>query len=412
MKTTTSAQEMAEESPNDAADTLSMGDDEPPGSIATTRRFFASVSSENWGDWHWQFKNRITSVGELSRYLPLSSKQQAQLRLVSLKYPLAITPYYLSLIDLANPTDPVYAQAVPVAEELTMAGEGMEDPLAERVHTVVPGLVHRYPDRVLMVLTDICPMLCRHCTRKREWRTGAWTRNRTEIQDMLEYIRQHREVRDVIISGGDPLTLSTDRLEAVLAGIREIKHVEIIRFGTRCPVVLPQRIDSELCRMLSQYGPIWLNTHFNHPCEITPEAVHACDKLLRAGVPINNQAVLLKGVNDSLETQRALCHGLLCAKVRPYYLFQCDSVQGTEHFWTPVEKGIEIIEKLRGFTSGLAVPTYVIDLPHGGGKIPVGQNYILAQDGDGFLVRNYQGRLSHYTNPGVVYTACKEQVLA
>ena len=404
------APEIVDEPPSNTTGILGVEDDEPLGSAAS--RFFASVGPGNWHDWRWQFKNRITSVEELSRYLPLSGKQQTQLRLVSLKYPFAVTPYYLSLINPTDHADPVRAQAVPVAEELTMAGEGLEDPLAEQAHSVVPGLVHRYPDRVLMVLTDICPMLCRHCTRKREWRTGVWTRSPAEIQAMLDYIRRRPEVRDVVISGGDPLTLSTARLEAVLAGLRGIKHVEIIRFGTRCPVVLPQRIDDELCQVLSKYGPIWLNTHFNHPREITPEAMSACDRLLRAGVPVNNQAVLLKGVNDSLETQRALCQGLLRAKVRPYYLFQCDDVQGTEHFWTPVEKGLQIIEGLRGFTSGLAVPTYVIDLPHGGGKIPVGPNYILGQEGDGFLVRNYQGHLSHYKNPENIQVMCQERVPA
>ena len=410
METATLTPEIAEEPPSGTTRVLAEND-EPPSSVVTTDRLFASVSPENWCDWRWQFKNRITSVEELSKHLHLSDKQQARLRLVSLKYPFAITPYYLSLIDPAAIADPVYAQAVPAVEELVMADEGLEDPLAEQAHSMVPGLVHRYPDRVLMVLTNVCPMLCRHCTRKREWRTGAWTRSPAEVQGMIDYVRQHPEVRDVIISGGDPLVLSTARLETVLAKLREIKHVEIIRLGTRCPVVLPQRIDDELCRMLGKYGPIWLNTHFNHPREVTAEAMSACDKLLRAGIPINNQAVLLKGVNDRSETQRALCHGLLRAKVRPYYLFQCDKVQGTEHFWTPVESGIQIMEELRGFTSGLAVPTYVIDLPNGGGKIPVGQNYVMAQEGDGFLVRNYQGQLSHYKNPGTVQIVYKEQVL-
>ena len=410
METATLTPEIAEEPPSGTTRVLAEND-EPPSSVVTTDRLFASVSPENWRDWRWQFKNRITSVEELSKHLHLPDKQQARLRLVSLKYPFAITPYYLSLIDPAAFADPVYAQAVPAVEELVMADEGLEDPLAEQAHSMVPGLVHRYPDRVLMVLTNVCPMLCRHCTRKREWRTGAWTRSPAEVQGMIDYVRQHPEVRDVIISGGDPLVLSTARLETVLAKLREIKHVEIIRLGTRCPVVLPQRIDDELCRMLGKYGPIWLNTHFNHPREVTAEAMSACDKLLRAGIPINNQAVLLKGVNDRSETQRALCHGLLRAKVRPYYLFQCDKVQGTEHFWTPVESGIKIMEELRGFTSGLAVPTYVIDLPNGGGKIPVGQNYVMAQEGDGFLVRNYQGQLSHYKNPGTVQIVYKEQVL-
>jgi lysine 2,3-aminomutase len=321
---------------------------------------------------------------------------------VSIKYPLAITPYYLSLMNPDNPADPIRRQALPAQEELSMASIGMEDPLAEGEHSVVPGLVHRYPDRVLMVLTDICPMLCRHCTRKREWRRGGWVRTPAEVDAMLDYIRGHKEVRDVIVSGGDPLTLSTQRLEEVLAGIRRISHVEIIRIGTRVPVVLPQRIDDELCSILSKYGPIWLNTHFNHPRELTPEAAGACDRLLRAGVPVNNQSVLLKGVNDSVETQLKLCQGLLKIKVRPYYLFQCDDVQGTEHFWTPVETGVEIIRGMRGFTSGLAVPTFVIDLPNGGGKIPVGPDYILERNDRELTVRNYQGKIIHYQNPGSV----------
>jgi len=260
-------------------------------------------------------------------------------------------------------------------------------------------LVHRYPDRVLMVLTDICPMLCRHCTRKREWRHGGWVHNAEEIERMLDYIRKTEVVRDVVISGGDPLTLSARRLEEVLAGLRQIKHVEIIRIGTRFPVVLPQRIDDELCSMLSKYGPIWVNTHFNHPREITPEAAQACDRLLRAGIPVNNQSVLLRGVNDSVETQLKLCHELLRIKVRPYYLFQCDEVQGTEHLRTPVETGIKIIEGMRGHTSGLAVPSYVIDLPQGGGKVPVQPNYVVLQTSEELLIRNYQGRLFQYRNP-------------
>jgi lysine 2,3-aminomutase len=263
----------------------------------------------------------------------------------------------------------------------------------------VPGLVHRYPDRVLMVLTDICPMLCRHCTRKREWHNGGWVRNDTEIEAMLDYIRHNPVLRDVIISGGDPLTLSTERLESIIARIRAIPHVEIIRIGTRFPVVLPQRIDTELCNMLSKYGPIWLNTHFNHYDEITAESALACDRLVRAGVPVNNQCVLLRGINDTVEIQMKLGQGLLRSKVRPYYLFQCDEVQGTEHLHTPVETGIKIMEGLRGFTSGLAIPTYVIDLPFGGGKVPLQANYVVSQSKDELILRNYQGRLFRFRNP-------------
>jgi lysine 2,3-aminomutase len=242
-------------------------------------------------------------------------------------------------------------------------------------------------------------MLCRHCTRKREWLAGGWVRTSIEIDAMLNYIRKHNEIRDVIISGGDPLTLSTPRLESIIAKIRAIGHVEIIRIGTRFPVVLPQRIDDELCTMLARYGPIWLNTHFNHYREITPEAEAACDRLLRSGVPVNNQSVLLRGINDTVTTQLKLCQGLLRIKVRPYYLFQCDEVQGTEHLRTSVETGIEIIEGLRGHTSGLAVPSFVIDLPHGGGKVSLQPNYLLSQHEGELLLRNYQGRLFSYRNP-------------
>ncbi len=390
-----------EEPPGTTAVTREVEEEEPPSRVALRNRarFFGHVSDESWNDWKWHFRNRISSVDELIRYIPLSAKDQEQIRLVTTKYPLSVTPYYFSLIDWANPDDPVRIQAVPSFKEIGLAGMGTEDPLDEKGHSPVPGLVHRYPDRVLMVLTDICPMLCRHCTRKREWRHGGWVHNAEEIERMLDYIRKTEVVRDVVISGGDPLTLSARRLEEVLAGLRQIKHVEIIRIGTRFPVVLPQRIDDELCSMLSKYGPIWVNTHFNHPREITPEAAHACDRLLRAGIPVNNQSVLLRGVNDSVETQLKLCHELLRIKVRPYYLFQCDEVQGTEHLRTPVETGIKIIEGMRGHTSGLAVPSYVIDLPQGGGKVPVQPNYVVLQTSEELLIRNYQGRLFQYRNP-------------
>jgi lysine 2,3-aminomutase len=250
-----------------------------------------------------------------------------------------------------------------------------------------------------MVLTDICPVFCRHCNRKREWRHGAWTRTAAEIDVMLGYLRQHTEVRDVILSGGDPLTLSTDNLEAIISRLRAIKHIEIIRIGSRFPVVLPQRIDDELCNMLSRYSPIWLNTHFNHPNEVTPESAAACDRLLRAGVPVNNQTVLLRGVNDSVETQTRLCHALLKAKVRPYYLFQCDEVQGTEHLRTPVETGIKIIEGMRGYTSGLAVPNFAVDLVDGGGKVTLQPGYVLSMNDDELLLKNYEGKVFRYRNP-------------
>jgi len=374
-------------------------EEEPPGKTANNRhRFFGHITDNLWNDWKWQFRNRITTVEQLAQFIPLSAEEQAQLRLVTMRYPLSITPYYLSLINPHDPDDPIKEQAIPSILEMTMGSMGVEDPLDEKGDSVVLGLVHRYTDRVLMVLTDICPMLCRHCTRKREWRNG-WVRTPGEVEAMLDYIRHHKAIRDVIISGGDPLTLSTRRLEDIISRIRNIGHVEIIRIGTRCPVVLPQRIDAELCAMLAKYGPIWLNTHFNHFREITPEAAEACDHLVRSGVPVNNQSVLLRGVNDTVEAQTELCHGLLKIKVRPYYLFQCDEVQGTEHLRTPVEIGIKIIEGMRGHTSGLAVPTFVIDLPQGGGKVPLQPNYVLAQTEDELVLRNYKGHIFHYRNP-------------
>jgi len=410
IKPETIKNQIEEEEPPGIAATrneLVVEEEEPPGKAAVTdgtavinsSSFLAQVTRENWNDWQWQFRNRITTVEELSNLIPLSAKEKTQLKLVTTKYPLAVTPYYLSLINTYDPDDPIRKQAIPSFEEIALGSIGFEDPLAERRDSVVPGLVHRYPDRVLMVLTDICPMLCRHCTRKREWHNGGWVRTPGEIKAMLDYIRRHKTIRDVILSGGDPLTLSTRRLEDVISKLRQIDHVEIIRIGTRYPVVLPHRIDNELCSMLSKYGPIWLNTQFNHPHEITPESAAACERLLRAGIPVNNQSVLLRGINDNVATQTKLCTGLLKIKVRPYYLFQCDEVQGTEHLRTPVEIGIKIIEGMRGHTSGLAIPTFVIDLPEGGGKVPLQPNYVLTHTKEELVLRNYQGRFVWYRNP-------------
>lgn len=372
--------------------------DQPPHRSAVPAIFHA-VDPADWNDWRWQFRNRITAVEELARFLPLSETEQEVLRVTTDTYPLAITPYYLSLIDPDDPDDPIRIQAVPRIEEITLDGYGLEDPLAEREDAVVPGLVHRYPDRCLMVLTNICPMLCRHCTRKREWKSGTWIRTEGEVQSMLNYISCNKAIRDVIISGGDVLSLSTRRLETVIARIRSIEHVEIIRIGTRYPVVLPQRIDEELCTMLGKYGPIWVNTHFNHPRELTPQAAQACERLIRSGIPLNNQSVLLRGVNDTGQTQLALCRGLLRIKVRPYYLFQTDDVEGTEHLRVPIEKGIKIIESLRGHTSGLAVPQFVVDLPGGGGKVPLQPDYLLDESGEEFIFRNYEGQVYRCRNP-------------
>lgn len=375
--------------------------EEPPGyrSHRFRQKFFSHTADDEWNDWKWQFRNRITTVEQLAAYIPLAIQEQERLKFVTSRYPLSITPHYLSLIDPDDPDDPVRRQAVPSYEETAWAGIGQEDPLAEQEDSVVPGLVHRYPDRALMVLTNICPVFCRHCTRKREWRHGKWVRTDDEIARMLDYIRCNPNLRDIIISGGDALTLSTGRLEQVLRRLRAIRHVEIIRIGTRFPVVLPQRIDEELCAMLSQYGPIWINTHFNHPHEITPESARACDRLLRSGIPLNNQCVLLRGVNDTVATQTRLCHELLKIKVRPYYLFQTDDVDGTEHLRTSIETGLQIIAGMRGYTSGLAVPSFVIDLPGGGGKVPLQPDYLLSASGGEYIFRNYEGRIFRCRNP-------------
>jgi lysine 2,3-aminomutase len=388
----------------------SEGEDEPPSSCDESEppqcgpksnrfKLFGAVSDADWSDWKWQFRNRITSVEQLAKYVPLSIKRYAEISAVAKTYPLAITPYYLSLMDLNDPHDPVAMQAIPAIEEITFKTTSVEDPLEEKRDSVVPGLVHRYPDRVLMVLTDICPMLCRHCTRKREWKNGDWVRTPDDIEKMLNYIRSNKNVRDVILSGGDCLTLSTKHLSNVIAKLRQINHVEIIRIGTRFPVVLPQRIDSEFCDMLSEYGPIWMNTHFNTVNEITPESAAAVDRIVRAGVPVNNQSVLMRGINDTVEKQTKLCQGLLKIKVRPYYLFQCDEVQGTDHLRTTIDTGIKIIEGMRGFTSGLAVPNYVVDLPQGGGKVTLQPNYMLAKTEKEVLFSNYQGRVITCHNP-------------
>ena len=357
-------------------------------------------TQQQWDDWKWHFRNRFNSVAKLARVMSLTDTQKKQLQLVSVKYPFSITPYYLSLVQLDDPNDPILIQSLPSFDELLYADVGEADPLHEGEDSPVPGLVHRYPDRALFVITDICPLLCRHCTRKREWDgDNWWIRRRPQLEAAIDYLRKTPAIRDVIISGGDPLTVDNDGLEWILSQLRSIPHLEMIRFGTRFPVVLPQRIDEGFCRLCDKYGPIWLNTHFNHPNEVTPEAAHAIRELLRAGVPVNNQSVLLHGINDSVETQLLLSHELLKARVRPYYLFHADEVRGTEHLRTPVETGIKIIEGMRGHTSGLGVPTFVVDVPGGGGKIPLQPNYVLSWSEDEIVLRNFEWKTFHYRNP-------------
>jgi lysine 2,3-aminomutase len=364
--------------------------------LSNRARLYPDVTDEQWNDWKWQQKNRVTSLAELSGLFTFDEVTSARLGDIFELYRTAITPYYLCLIDFDNPNDPLRLQSVPTVEELLNPGELTWDPLNEEGDSPVTGIVHRYPDRCLFLVTSYCPLYCRYCTRKRKWVDEDGTTGQRRIETMIQYVAEHPEIRDVIVSGGDPLSLSLTYLEKILAGLRAIPHVEIIRFGSRVPVFLPQRIDEEMCVLLEKYHPIWINTHFNHPNEITPESAKACDRLLRAGIPVNNQAVLLRGVNDCPYTMRDLVQGLMKIRVRPYYLYLCDQVMGAEHFRTSVGEGIEIIEFLRGHTSGLAVPQFVMDAPGGGGKIPLMPNYLLGQYGDSVVYRNFEGVIGRY----------------
>ena len=366
---------------------------------ARRRELFPEASDAEWNDWRWHLRRAVTSLEAVMTYAKIPPSELAALARVIDKYPVIIPPYYLCLIDFPDSNDPIRLQSFPVKEEIEFNDVGQPDPLEEEEDMPVPGLVHRYPDRVLVQVTNLCPMNCRHCTRKREWEEGIWTRTDAEIDRMVEYLARTPRIRDILLSGGDPLVLTTPKLEKILARLRAIPHIEILRIGTRFPVVLPQRIDDELVEMLSRYRPLWVNTHFNHPREITREAALACEKLQRAGIPMNNQSVLLRGVNDNLPVMKALCHGLLKIGVRPCYLYQCDPVKGAEHLRTSLWKGIEIIEGLRGHTTGFAVPQFVIDAPGGGGKIPVGPNYLLGETQDGVILRNYEGLVFEYKNP-------------
>ncbi|HEY8132826.1 MAG TPA: KamA family radical SAM protein [Thermoanaerobaculia bacterium] len=363
---------------------------------ANRARLYPDVTDEQWNDWKWQQKNRVTTLEELARLFNIDDLTSDRLGAVFELYRTAITPYYLCLIDFDDPRDPLRVQSVPAVEELINPGELTWDPLNEEGDSPVTGIVHRYPDRCLFLVTSYCPLYCRYCTRKRKWVDEDGTTGQRKIEKMIEYVADHPEIRDVIVSGGDPLSLSLTYLEKILSGLRAIPHVEIIRFGSRVPVFLPQRIDKEMTSLLEKYHPIWINTHFNHPNEITPESAAACDRLLRAGIPVNNQAVLLRGVNDCPYTMRDLVQGLMKIRVRPYYLYLCDQVMGAEHFRTSVGEGIEIIEFLRGHTSGLAVPQFVMDAPGGGGKVPLMPNYILGHYGESVVYRNFEGVIGRY----------------
>jgi lysine 2,3-aminomutase len=378
--------------------TCGIEEEEPPGK-PKRHTLWRDVPDHLWNDWRWQSQNAIRSVRQLRNLLPFSCQELEAIGDLEAEYKTAIPPYYFSLIDPDDPDDPIRLQSVPShLEAENPSGYELDDPLEEDKDSPVPGLTHRYPDRALLVTTHVCTMYCRFCTRKRATMVrGGWDAISRNDERMIEYVREHREIRDVIVSGGDPLTLPFTKLRFFLENLAAIEHVDVIRIGTRVPVTLPMRLyDDELIALLASVEKVWIQTHFNHPREITPEAERVCKALLRAGMPVNNHTVLMKGVNDSVETMRDLMRSLLRIKVRPYYIFHCDPVIGAGHFRTSVWKGLEIMEGLRGHMSGLGIPTYVVDSPHGGGKIPLMPNYLVSASNDAVVLRNYEGMLVRY----------------
>jgi len=359
---------------------------------------YADIPDEKWNNWRWQLSNRINTPEEFEKVIMLTESERKALSAPNL-FRVDITPYFISLIDPNDPDDPVRKQVVPTAAEMVPFTAMMADSLSEDRHSPVPGLVHRYPDRVLMLITTQCASYCRYCTRSRIVGDPSATFSRAEFEMQIDYLKHTPQVRDVLLSGGDPLVLAPKILEEILGCLREIPHIEIIRIGTRVPVFLPMRVTQELTDMLQKFHPLWMNIHVNHSNEITAELAEACDRLTRAGIPLGNQSVLLAGINDNVHVQRQLVQDLVRIRVRPYYLYQCDLVEGAGHFRTPVAKGIEIMEGLRGHTSGYAVPTYVIDAPGGGGKIPVMPNYLISMSDHKIILRNFEGYITTYEEP-------------
>ena len=362
-----------------------------------------NCSLEEWQDWKWQLNNRITSVQELQNIFELSNEKLSKIKKAADIFPMSITPYYASLIDFDNEMCPIKKQAIPQNKELVNTNYEMEDPLHEEKDSPVSGVTHRYPDRVLLLVTNQCSMFCRHCTRKRKVGEKQKNINKIQIEKGIKYIEQNPGIRDVLLSGGDPLLLDLGLLREIITQLYKIPHVEIVRIGSRIPVVLPQKIDQPLLNMLSEInqdlGPIWINTHFNHEKEITSESKKALNKLANAGIPLGNQTVLLKDVNDCPILIKNLMHQLVQNRVRPYYLYQCDLSRGIEHFRTPISKGIEVMEHLIGHTSGFSVPRFVVDAPGGGGKIPLSPNYMLSNSNKKTILRNFEGNICVYTEP-------------
>ena len=367
---------------------------------------FPGVSDSQWNDWKWQLKNRIENLDDLKKIIHLSPEEEEGIKASLKTLRMAITPYYLSLIDLDNPSCPIRRQSVPTIAELHQSDADLLDPLGEDEFSPAPGLTHRYPDRALFLITDQCSMYCRHCTRRRFAGQRDAALPSGHINQAIEYIARTPQIRDVVVSGGDALLVSDKTLESILQRLRAIPHVDIIRLHTRTPVVCPQRITDDLANMIKQYHPVWASVQFNHPNEITPESAAACGKLTDAGINLGNQSVLLRGVNDCPQVMKQLLYDMVKIRVRPYYLYQCDLSMGLEHFRTPVSKGIEIIENLRGHISGFAIPTFVVDAPGGGGKIPVMPQYLISQSPERVVLRNFEGVITTYTQPAEYKSEC------
>jgi len=354
------------------------------------------VKEEEWNDWRWQLKNRVTSYEALSKIVTLIPEEIEAVKHMRGKFSMAITPYWASMMDPINPFCPIRRQAIPLNAEFEEDEHELVDPCGEDKDATVAGLVHRYPDRVLLLATENCGMYCRHCTRRRLVGDSGSNLSKDRLEKAYEYLRSNKKIRDVLISGGDPFMLEDEKLEDILKNIRAIAHIEFMRIGTRLPVTLPQRITEDFVAMLKKYNPLWISIHCNHPKELTKQARKALDMLADAGFPLGSQTVLLKGINDRVYTMKRLMHELLKTRVRPYYIYQCDLARGTKHFRTSVSTGLAIMEKLRGHTSGYAVPTYVIDAPSGGGKIPVSPNYVVSYEDGVYTLRNYKGKLYQY----------------
>jgi lysine 2,3-aminomutase len=370
-----------------------------PRTKAFRRFFYREIADKQWNDWRWQARSRIRTRRQLEQMLMLSEEEREALDRSGATLPVSITPYYMSLLSPEDPRQPLRRSVVPTVHEFHETAGEAHDPLGEEHDSPIPGLVHRYPDRVLLLVLDHCSSYCRYCTRSRVVGQGEIVPSEERLELAFDYIRGNPAIRDVLLSGGDPLFLSDERLDWILTRLRAIPHVEFVRIGTKMPAVLPQRITRDLCRVLRRHHPLWMSLHFVHPDECTPETFQACTRLADAGIPLGSQTVLLRDINDNVETMKRLVHGLLKMRVRPYYLYQCDPITGSSHFRTPVSKGLEIIEGLRGHTTGYAVPTYVIDAPGGGGKIPLGPDYVVGRDGDDLVLRNFQGNTYRYPDP-------------